>query len=79
MKVVHVVRAGWGNGYAVEFAGSDIRDLDMAGRMTVYNMAIELGARAALIATDEITDAALKGPTHTGQFAFKRESWVSDP
>ena len=79
MKVVHVVRAGGGNGYAVEFAGSAIRDLDMAGRMTVCNMAVELGARAALIAADEITEAALKGHPHTGQFAFKGENWVSDP
>ena len=78
MKVVHVVRAGGGNGYAVEFAGSAIRDLDMAGRMTVCNMAVELGARAALIAADEITEAALKGHPHTGQFAFKGENWVSD-
>jgi 3-isopropylmalate/(R)-2-methylmalate dehydratase large subunit len=51
----------------------------MAGRMTVCNMAVELGARAALIAADEITEAALKGHPHTGQFAFKGENWVSDP
>ncbi len=68
MKVVQVAGAGGANGYAVEFAGSAIRGLDMAGRMTVCNMAVELGARAAL-----------KGYPHTGQFAFTGESWVSDP
>ncbi|XAT59994.1 3-isopropylmalate dehydratase large subunit [Rhodobacteraceae bacterium Araon29] len=79
MKIVQVVGAGGANGFAVEFAGSAIRGLDMAGRMTVCNMAVELGARAALIAADEITEAALKGHPHTGQFAFEGESWVSDP
>ena len=79
MKVVQVVGAGGANGYAVEFAGSAISGLGMAGRMTICNMAVELGARAALIAADEITEAALKGHPHTGQFAFKGENWVSDP
>jgi 3-isopropylmalate/(R)-2-methylmalate dehydratase large subunit len=51
----------------------------MAGRMTVCNMAVELGARAALIAADEITESALQGHPHSGQFAFKGESWVSEP
>ncbi len=59
MKVVQVVGAGGANGFAVEFAGSAIVGLDMAGRMTVCNMAVELGARAALIAADEVTEAAL--------------------
>lgn len=79
MKVVQVVGAGGANGFAVEFAGSAIVGLDMAGRMTVCNMAVELGARAALIATDEITQAALKGYPHSGQFAFEGSRWSSDP
>ena len=79
MKVVQVVGAGGANGFAVEFAGSAVVDLDLAGRMTVCNMAVELGARAALIAPDEITEAALKGYAHSGQFTFKGETWISDP
>jgi 3-isopropylmalate/(R)-2-methylmalate dehydratase large subunit len=79
MKVVQVVGAGGANGFAVEFAGPAIRRLDMAGRMTVCNMAVELGARAALIAADEVTKAALQGHAHSGRFAFNRESWRSDP
>jgi 3-isopropylmalate/(R)-2-methylmalate dehydratase large subunit len=78
MKVVQVVGAGGANGFAVEFAGSAIVGLDMAGRMTVCNMAVELGARAALIAADETTEAALTGYPHSGQFAFRAEDWVSD-
>ena len=79
MKVVQVVGAGGANGFAVEFAGSATQSLDMAGRMTVCNMAVELGARAALIAVDEVTEAALQGHAHSGQFAFEGENWMSDP
>ena len=78
MKVVQVVGAGGANGFAVEFAGSAIVGLDMAGRMTVCNMAVELGARAALIAADETTEVALTGYPHSGQFAFSGEDWVTD-
>jgi 3-isopropylmalate/(R)-2-methylmalate dehydratase large subunit len=48
-------------GYAVEFAGSVIRQMPMEGRFTVCNMAIELGARYGLIAPDEFTYAYLQG------------------
>jgi 3-isopropylmalate/(R)-2-methylmalate dehydratase large subunit len=79
MKVVQVIGAGGANGFAVEFAGSAIRNLDMAGRMTVCNMAVELGARAALIAVDELTEKALKGHAHSDCFRYERETWASDP
>ena len=44
-----------GTGYVLEFAGPAIRKLTMEGRMTVCNMAIEAGARAGMIAPDEVT------------------------
>lgn len=50
-----------GTGHVVEFCGEAIRDLSMEGRMTVCNMAIELGAKSGLIAPDETTFAYLKG------------------
>ena len=50
-----------GAGYVFEYRGSAIRDLDMAGRMTVCNMSIEGGARAGMIAPDETTFDWLKG------------------
>lgn len=59
MTVIHQLGADGASGYAVEFAGSAITALDMAGRMTVCNMAVEMGARAALMAADETTFAAL--------------------
>ena len=48
-------------GYVVEYAGSAIRALSMEGRMTVCNMSIEAGARAGMIAPDDVTFAYLKG------------------
>ncbi|NLH98680.1 MAG: 3-isopropylmalate dehydratase large subunit [Chthonomonadales bacterium] len=47
-------------GYAVEYTGQPIRELSMEGRMTVCNMSIEAGARAGMIAPDDVTFAYLK-------------------
>ena len=44
--------ADGGSGYAVEYAGDAIAALDMAGRMTLCNMAVEFGAFTGLIAPD---------------------------
>ena len=79
MKVVQVIGAGGANGFAVEFAGSAIQNLEMAGRMTVCNMAVELGARAALIAADKVTQNALSGHAHSGLFEYLSEKWETDP
>lgn len=60
-------------GFVIEYAGEAIRALDMAGRMTVCNMSIEAGARAGLIAPDEITFAYLRGRPFAPQgLAFDR-------
>ncbi|GBQ39240.1 3-isopropylmalate dehydratase large subunit [Komagataeibacter europaeus] len=56
----HIGTAG-GTGHVIEFAGSAIRELDMAGRMTVCNMSIEAGARAGLVAPDETTFEYVRG------------------
>lgn len=50
-----------GTGYVIEYAGSAVRALDMAGRMTLCNMSIEAGARAGMVAPDETTFAYVKG------------------
>ncbi|MBM3489739.1 MAG: 3-isopropylmalate dehydratase large subunit [Alphaproteobacteria bacterium] len=50
-----------GVGHVIEYMGSTIRALSMEGRMTVSNMSIEAGARAGLIAPDEVTYDYLKG------------------
>ena len=48
-------------GHVIEYAGSAIAKLSMAGRMTVCNMSIEAGARAGLVAPDETTLDYLRG------------------
>ena len=50
-----------GAGHVLEYRGSAIEPLSMEARMTVCNMSIEAGARAGMIAPDEITFAYLKG------------------
>jgi 3-isopropylmalate/(R)-2-methylmalate dehydratase large subunit len=60
-----------GTGYAIEFAGSAVRRLSMEGRMTLCNMAIEAGARAGMVAVDEVTINYLKGRP----FAPRDEHW----
>ncbi|WP_446745748.1 3-isopropylmalate dehydratase large subunit [Silvibacterium acidisoli] len=58
-------------GCVIEFAGSAIRSLSMEGRMTICNMSIEAGARAGMIAPDQITFDYLKGR----KFAPQGEAW----
>ncbi len=45
---------------ALEFTGKTIASLNMAGRMTCCNMAIEMGAKAGIVPPDEITWAYLR-------------------
>jgi 3-isopropylmalate/(R)-2-methylmalate dehydratase large subunit len=56
----HIGTAG-GTGSVIEFTGSAIRNLTMEGRMTLCNMAIEGGARAGLIAPDQVTFDYVQG------------------
>ena len=58
-------------GYAVEYAGSTIRNMSMEGRLTLSNLSIEMGSRAGIIAPDETTFAYLKGR----EYAPKGEAW----
>ncbi|WP_297987524.1 3-isopropylmalate dehydratase large subunit [Anoxybacillus sp.] len=51
----------FGTGYVLEFTGDVIRRLSMEERMTICNMSIEAGARAGLIAPDDVTFAYLRG------------------
>jgi len=79
------IGAGGANGYMIEYGGDTIRGLDMAGRMTISNMAVEVGARAGLIAPDDVTfsyvlgrDFAPKGEALNQAIAFWR-TLPSDP
>ena len=71
LAVIGRIGTAGGTGYAIEFAGNAIRALSMEGRMTLCNMAIEAGARAGMIAADELTINYLKGRP----FAPQGELW----
>ena len=61
LHITGVLGASGGTGYVIEYTGSVIRALSVEGRLTVSNMAIEHGARAGLVAPDDVTFAYLKG------------------
>ncbi|MEO1767554.1 3-isopropylmalate dehydratase large subunit [Thiobacter aerophilum] len=85
LAIIGKIGTAGGTGYAIEFAGSTIRELSMEGRMTVCNMAIEAGARAGMVAVDDKTIEYFRGRP----FAPKGALWdqavaywrtlVSDP
>jgi len=52
--------AAGGTGHAIEFAGTAVRSMPMAGRLTLCNMAVEFGGRTGMVAPDDITFAYLK-------------------
>jgi 3-isopropylmalate/(R)-2-methylmalate dehydratase large subunit len=56
----HVGAAG-GTGYAVEYAGSAIRDMPVEGRLTICNLSIELGAKMGMVAPDDKTYDFVRG------------------
>ncbi|NCO86087.1 MAG: 3-isopropylmalate dehydratase large subunit [Rhodobacterales bacterium] len=64
LSVIGATGTAGGTGYVIEYCGQAIRELSMEGRMTVCNMAIEGGARAGLIAPDEVTFAYCQGRPH---------------
>lgn len=55
LAIIRKLGAGGGTGYVAEYYGSAIEKLPMSGRMTICNMSIEMGARAGMIAPDDIT------------------------
>ncbi|ULR44303.1 3-isopropylmalate dehydratase large subunit [Rhizobium sp. K102] len=61
LAIIGEIGTAGGTGYVIEYAGEAIRALSMEGRMTICNMSIEGGARAGLIAPDEITFEYIKG------------------
>ncbi len=61
LAIIGTIGTAGGTGHVIEYAGSAIRGLDMAGRMTICNMSIEAGARAGLVAPDDTTFAYVEG------------------
>lgn len=73
LAIIGEIGTAGGTGYAIEFGGDVIRALSVEGRMTICNMAIEAGARAGMVAVDEVTIEYVKGRP----FAPKAEHWES--
>ncbi|HTB24930.1 MAG TPA: 3-isopropylmalate dehydratase large subunit [Puia sp.] len=71
LYIISKISASGATGFAVEYAGSAIRNLSMEARMTICNMSIEMGARCGLIAPDETTFAYIKGR----KFAPQGSEW----
>ena len=69
LAVIAKIGTGGGQGYVLEYRGSAIRALSMEARMTICNMSIEAGARAGMVAPDQITFDYLKGRPHAPQGA----------
>ena len=61
LAMIGAIGTAGGTGHVIEYAGESIRNLSMEGRMTICNMSIEGGARAGLIAPDEVTYDYLEG------------------
>ena len=71
LHIIGVIGTAGGNGCAIEFGGDAIHSISMEGRMTICNMAIEAGARAGMVAVDDITLEYVKGRS----FAPKGPHW----
>jgi 3-isopropylmalate/(R)-2-methylmalate dehydratase large subunit len=71
LALIAKIGVGGGTGHVFEYSGSAIRALSMEQRMTICNMSIEGGARAGMIAPDDVTFEYLTGR----EFAPKGEAW----
>jgi 3-isopropylmalate/(R)-2-methylmalate dehydratase large subunit len=73
LAVIGRIGTGGGIGSVIEYRGPVIEALTMEGRMTVCNMSIEAGAKAGLIAPDDVTFAYVEGKAH----APKGDAWAA--
>jgi 3-isopropylmalate/(R)-2-methylmalate dehydratase large subunit len=71
LGVIGQIGTDGATGHVIEYAGEAVRGLSMEARMTLCNMSIEAGARAAMVAPDETTFAYIKGR----KFAPQGEDW----
>ena len=69
LAIIAKIGTGGGQGHIIEYRGEAIEKLSMEARMTICNMSIEAGARAGMIAPDEVTFNYLKGRPHAPQGA----------
>jgi 3-isopropylmalate/(R)-2-methylmalate dehydratase large subunit len=78
LGIIARIGVSGGAGCVIEYRGAAIRALSMEGRMTVCNMSIEAGARAGMIAPDDVTFAYVEGRPHAPNGAAldaARDAW----
>ncbi len=79
MALIRTIGAAGATGHALEFAGEAISALEVEGRMTICNMAVECGARVALMAPDDKVLAYIAGRPRSSSPAIldqARQVWV---
>jgi 3-isopropylmalate/(R)-2-methylmalate dehydratase large subunit len=82
LAIIGRIGTGGGIGSVIEYRGDTISGLSMEGRMTICNMSIEAGAKAGLIAPDDVTFAYLEGREHApkgAEWEAALEDWRSLP
>jgi 3-isopropylmalate/(R)-2-methylmalate dehydratase large subunit len=85
LAIIGRIGTAGGTGHTIEYAGEAVRALSMEGRMTLCNLSIEAGARAGMVAFDDITLEYVRGRpfSPTGErWEQAVEAWrdlVSDP
>lgn len=80
LALIRKIGTAGGSGYTIEFTGSTVRAMSMEARMTLCNMAIEAGTRAALIGFDDVTLKYLMGrpySPHGERWDLAVSSWRS--
>jgi homoaconitate hydratase family protein len=73
LSIIGQIGADGATYQSVEFSGTTIRDMSIAGRMTLCNMAVEMGAKNGIIQPDEKTLKFLEGRTKE---AIKSIEWI---
>ncbi len=79
LHIINRIGVNGGTGHVIEYAGSAISALDMESRMTLCNMSIEAGARAGMIAPDQVTFDYLRGREMApleAEFEAKAKQWL---
>jgi 3-isopropylmalate/(R)-2-methylmalate dehydratase large subunit len=71
LGIIGTIGTAGGTGYVIEYTGDAVRSLSIEGRMTLCNMSIEAGARAGMVAPDDVTFEYLRGR----RFAPKGAEW----
>jgi 3-isopropylmalate dehydratase, large subunit len=77
LHIIGVIGTAGGTGYVIEYRGNVFREMSVEGRLTVCNMSIEGGARAGLVAPDDVTIEYLRGRPYTpvGEDWDKAVAW----